>query len=78
MNFAGAFEQPVPVDSMGGYVASSVKRMTEYAGKVYKNYADVPVRAWIVGAETEGAVTLPLPELLKTVEAFLGEELSKG
>ena len=78
VNFAGAFEQPVPVDSMGGYVASSVKRMTEYAGKVYKNYADVPVRAWIVGAETEGAVTLPSPELLKTVEAFLGEELSKG
>ena len=78
VNLAGAFEQPVCSDRDGGYAESSCRRLSDYALKVYTNYADGPTSAWAVGYGIASAAAQPLPKLLQEVEAFLVSEASKG
>ena len=78
VNLAGAFEQPIISDSLGGYVQPSCMRLAEYAKKVYTDYAEEPEGAWVMGLELEGAERLALPKLMETVEAYLSKEISKG
>ena len=75
VNLAGAFEKPVQADQTGGYAEASCCRLSDYAQKVYANYADSPAKAWSVGADIANAEPLTLTKLLEAVEAFLaGEE----
>ena len=77
VNLVGAFEQPVQAGRQGGYAEASLKRLADYAQKVYAQYADAPVAAWALDDGIEGAKVLPLPKLLEAVEACLVEK-AKG
>ena len=78
INLVGAFEQPVQANGKGGYAEASCRKLTEYAKKVYDNYAEQPEKAWMTGAEMAGAETLSFPDLLDALEKCIMDELVKG
>ena len=78
VNLVGAFEQPVQADRLGGYEESSCKRLDAYAQKVYENYADSPVEAWVMGFEMQDTEKVSMPKLLEKVETFLISKASEG
>lgn len=77
-NLSGAFEKPVSAGG-GGYVEGSIKRLSEYADKVYKNYASAPEASWDVGEQTIGAGMehVTFAELLDKLEGYISEKLSE-
>ena len=78
VNLVGAFEQPVQADRLGGYEESSCNRLDAYAQKVYENYADSPVAAWVMGFEMQDTEKVSMPKLLEKVETFLISKASEG
>lgn len=78
VNFAGAFERPIPAGNEG-YVKKSEKALREYAGSVYNNYVSAPIRSWTIGEHYEdlGADYTDLNKLLDEIEETV-EEYSSG
>jgi CRISPR system Cascade subunit CasC len=73
VNFVGAFEKPVKAGE-NGYVSESVKRLSEYADKVYTSFASVPEKSWSIGIRSdERNVNMDklLEELKKQIAADL-------
>lgn len=52
VNLCGAFEKPI-VSKNGGYVEPSEKALASYASKVYRTFADAPVKAFVIGDTKE-------------------------
>ena len=69
VNLCGAFEKPVI--SRGGYAEPSARRLEEYAGKIYANFAEAPQKAWATGDLEIDAVILPLTAVLDELETYL-------
>lgn len=70
INMAGAFEKPIKTYE-GGYESRSIQELEKYAENVYKNYAQVPEKSWIVSLDKEtflDASRMKLPDLLEKVE----------
>lgn len=78
VNLCGAFEKPIPAGGQG-YVERSKQALTEYAQKIYCDYADAPKAAFAVGS---GLESLADPQSLKTVlselKAAVAECLSES
>ena len=78
VNLVGAFERPVRADSTCGFMEASSKCLADYAQKLYGNYASAPVISWALGCDVPGCDTLPFPEMLDAVEAYVKNNIGKG
>lgn len=78
VNMAGAFEKPIRA-GQDGHVSASVQALIDYAQETYRDYAAEPALALAVGASLQPlAKPLPLPQLLKALEAWLTDNLPLG
>ena len=74
VNLVGAFEKPVI--SNNGYVEESVKKLQEYAGKVYDNFSGKPVKSFMIGADAiSDAERVNLDELLEKLYSYIKDEV---
>lgn len=74
VNLVGAFEKPVI--SNNGYVEESVKKLQEYAGKVYNNFSGKPVKSFMIGADAiSDAERVNLDELLEKLYSYIKDEV---
>lgn len=74
VNLVGAFEKPVI--SNNGYVEESVKKLQEYAGKVYDNFSGKPVKSFVIGADAiSDAERVNLDELLEKLYSYIKDEV---
>lgn len=74
VNLVGAFEKPVI--SNNGYVEESVKKLQEYAGKVYDNFSGKPVKSFVIGADAiADAERVNLDELLEKLYSYIKDEV---
>ena len=74
VNLVGAFEKPVI--SNNGYVEESVKKLQEYAGKVYDNFSGKPVKSFMIGADAiSDAERVNLDELLEKLYNYIKDEV---
>ena len=74
VNLCGAFEKPVKSDN--GYVTGSVKKLIEYAEKMYSSYISEPVLKLGIGEELkEIAETGSALQLLDTLESWVTEHI---
>lgn len=74
VNLVGAFEKPVI--SNNGYVEESVKKLQEYAGKVYDNFSGKPVKSFVIGADAiADAERVNLNELLEKLYSYIKDEV---
>lgn len=62
-NLCGAFEKPIPAGPQG-YVARSEAALADYAQKVYRDYVDAPLQAFVIG---DGLASLAAPASRKVV-----------
>jgi CRISPR system Cascade subunit CasC len=76
INLCVAFEQPIS-PGPNGYVEASVKKLADYARKLYETFADTPAWAFCTGCglETLGE-TAPLGGMLDRLEKAVKECLS--
>lgn len=77
INLCGAFEKAVP-KSAEGYAEASKSALADYAEKVYDDFAEAPVRSFVVGEGldalgTHGKLAEMLAELEETILAMLPE-----
>lgn len=74
VNLVGAFEKLVI--SNNGYVEESVKKLQEYAGKVYDNFSGKPVKSFMIGADAiSDAERVNLDELLEKLYNYIKDEV---
>lgn len=74
VNLVGAFEKPVI--SNNGYVEESVKKLQEYASKVYDNFSGKPVKSFVIGADAiADAERVNLDELLEKLYSYIKDEV---
>lgn len=74
VNLVGAFEKPVI--SNNGYVEESVKKLQEYAGKVYDNFSGKPLKSFMIGADAiSDAERVNLDELLEKLYSYIKDEV---
>ncbi|MEU1376094.1 type I-E CRISPR-associated protein Cas7/Cse4/CasC [Streptomyces triculaminicus] len=85
VSFVGAFEEPVPQGTGGGYLRETCRRLAEYVPDVETQYGIVvPDHTWVfrVGNETEALAPLgrpvPLDVLLREVRAAVAQRLAPG
>ena len=70
----GAFDKPFI--SNNGYVEESVKKLQEYAGKVYDNFSGKPVKSFMIGADAiSDAERVNLDELLEKLYSYIKDEV---
>ncbi|MCW5250143.1 type I-E CRISPR-associated protein Cas7/Cse4/CasC [Streptomyces sp. SHP 1-2] len=81
LSFVGAFEEPVPKTTRGGFLRESCRRLTPYVQNLEKQYGIDEDRTWVfrVGEETDDLAPLgagvTLAELLAQVEGAVAERL---
>lgn len=74
VNFVGAFEKPVKAGDEG-YVQPSIRRLNEYADRVYTTFAAMPEKTWAIGMESDAGQP-NLAAVLQDIEKTVGEKLS--
>ena len=52
VNLCGAFEKPI-ISRDGGFVTPSEKALASYAAKVYRTFAEAPMKAFVIGDAQE-------------------------
>ena len=58
----------------GGYAEESRKALAKHADQVYGDYASVPAKAWVVGAEFgDSTEKVNMKELLDKIESEIVE-----
>ncbi|MFI2235161.1 type I-E CRISPR-associated protein Cas7/Cse4/CasC [Streptomyces chrestomyceticus] len=85
VSFVGAFEQPVPQGTNGGFLEEACQRLGRYVPQLEKTFG-VPdgEQSWVlrVGEETQAlkdlGTNVTLAELVKDVEAAVAERLESG
>lgn len=78
VNLCGAFEKPIS-SKEGGYAEKSVVALSDYAGRVYGNFAAAPAQSWCVGGSYENLGTpASLAQALEAVKAAAEEKLSES
>lgn len=77
VNLCGAFEEPVR-RSEKGYAKISEEKLTDYAKKVYNNFAENPEKAFCVGEKlSEIAESMPCNKLLSEIESAVNAKLDE-
>jgi len=77
INMSEAFEEAVPA-SEEGYMDRSVKRLSDYAGQIYSEYAAEPYKTYVIGRKL-ASVAEPmsfneaLDSLKRDIEELMGE-----
>ena len=78
VNLAGAFERPVTAGN-GGYVEASEEALAAYAGRLYEDYGNKPVKAWVIGKDCEKlGEKVNLTELLDRIEQVTETYFDEG
>lgn len=78
VNLAGAFERPVTAVN-GGYVEASEAALAAYAGRLYEDYGNKPVEAWVIGKDCrEFGEKVNLTELLERIEQVTETYFDEG
>lgn len=81
ISFVGAFENPVKSNGEG-FVKPSIKRLEDYADKVYTDYCGKPAHAFVIGSDFKGAERVTIDELLdeknineKNIKKIISDEV---
>ncbi|KOG91444.1 type I-E CRISPR-associated protein Cas7/Cse4/CasC [Streptomyces varsoviensis] len=85
VSFVGAFEEPVPKTSAGGYLRQSCRRLAEFVPELERQYGITdPEQSWVfrVGEETsalgELGTEVSLATLVNEVSEAVGRRLGRG
>ena len=74
VNLVGAFEKPVKAGE-SGYVQESIKRLENYAEKVYTSFAKAPEKSWGIGLKEGNAGSLNLDTLIDEIKEQVAADL---